>query len=92
MKQHTGKISVSKQVLENVQYLRVQKRWLGKLARSRRAGENENSRSNNGADPQCRERPRPQRLFKPVARLFRIGNQLVNGLPGEKLAGQKRLL
>lgn len=43
MKQHAGKVTVLKQVLENVKNLRMQERRLGELACSRRSGQDENS-------------------------------------------------
>ena len=62
------------------------------LARGRGAGESKNSRSDDRADAQRRQRPRSQRLLQPVFWPLGVRYQLVNGLLGEKLAGQKGLL
>ena len=61
------------------------------LAGDGRADYGENPRADDGPNPQRRERPWPQRLLQPVLRLLRFRDQLVDGLFGEKLTGQKRL-
>ena len=92
MQKHTGKISVLKQVLEDVQHLGVQQGRSRKLSSRGGPGKNKNSRADDRADAQRRQRPRAQRLWQTVPRPFRVRNQLVNGLLGEELAGQKGLL
>lgn len=62
------------------------------LAGGRCAGESKNARADDRPNPEGGQRPRPQRFLKPVLRLFCIGDELVNGLLGEKLAGQDGLL
>jgi hypothetical protein len=92
MHQNAGKIAVRKQVLEDIQDLRVQQGRRGGLPRRGGAGQDKDSRSDNCADSQRRERPCTQCFLEPALRPFRIGDQFVDGLLGEKLAGQKRLL
>ena len=92
MEQDAGKISVLKQILEDIQHLRMKQRRRGKLARRRRAREHKDSRADDRTDPQRRKRPGAQGLRQTMARSFRVRDQLVNGLLGEKLAGQKGLL
>jgi hypothetical protein len=75
------------------EYRRVEDRLRGKsLAGNGRAYYRENARADYRADPQRRERPRPQGFLEPVFGLFGVRDQLVNGLPGKKLAGQNGLL
>jgi len=45
-----------------------------------------NSRTDDGADTERRQRPRPQRLTKPVCGILRIRDQFVDGLATEGLA------
>ena len=80
------------QMHEQVQHLHLVKRRIAMLSRGSRAGKSKNARSNDSADPQRGKRPRPQRFLEPMRRVFRVRNQLVNGLLGEELAGQKGLL
>ena len=58
------------------------------LSRDRRAHYGENSRAHHRANAQRGERPRPKTLLEPVLRTLRVGDELVDGLLGEKLAGQ----
>lgn len=82
-----------KEVLKNVQHLGMPDGGdLEVFSRRRRAGQHKDAGANDGPDPQRGERPRPQRLCQPVVRMLRVRDQLVNGLLGKKLAGQKRLL
>jgi hypothetical protein len=80
------------QVHEQIQHLRFVERRVAMLAGRRGAGERKNPRANDRSDPQRRQRPWSQRLFEAMFRMFRIRDQLINGLLGEKLAGQKGLL
>ena len=56
------------------------------LARRRGAGENKNSRADNGADAERRQRPGAEGLLEAMLGLVRIGDQLVDGLAAEQLA------
>ena len=55
---------------------------------SRRPGEHEDTRANNGANPERGERPRSERFLEAVLRMLGVGDQLVDGLSGEELVGQ----
>jgi len=92
MHQNAGKIAVREQVLEDIQDLRVKQRRRGGLSRCRGAGQDKDSRSDNCADSQRRERPCTKCFLQPALRPFGIGDEFVDGLLGKKLAGQKRLL
>src|SRR5215467_7211837 len=92
MQKHARKVAVLKQVLEDVQYLGMQQRGCGVLSCRGSAGKHKNSRADNRADAKRRERPRAQRFRQTMPRPFRVRDQLVNGLLGEELAGQKGLL
>src|SRR5579864_8306277 len=92
VQKHAGKIPVLKKVLEDVQHLSMQQRRRRVLSCRRSAGKHKDSRADNRADTKGRQRPRSQRFWQTVARPFRVRNQLVNGLLGEELAGQKGLL
>ena len=61
---------------------------LERLARRRRAGEDENPRADNRPNAERRERPRAETLPEAVLGLVRLGDQLVNALGREQLAGQ----
>jgi hypothetical protein len=63
-----------------------------RLPRDGGANHSEDSRAYNSADTERGKRPRPQRFLEPMRRVFRVRNQLVNGLLGKELAGQKGLL
>jgi len=52
------------------------------------ADDREDAGADDGADAQRSERPGPERLFETLAGLFRLADQLVNGLAGKQLAGQ----
>ena len=64
MHEHAGKISVSKQILEHIQHLRVEKRRCRELTGGGCARENKDSRSNDGPDAQRCQRPRSQSLLE----------------------------
>ena len=89
MREHAGQIAVGHKILENIQHLRMQQRRSGELTGRGRTSENKDSRANDGADSERRQRPRPQSLLQPAFRPFRVGDQFVNGLLGKELAGQK---
>jgi len=55
MQQHAGQISVLKQVLKDIQNLRMQQGRLRKFPSSRRSSQHKNSRANDCTDPQRRE-------------------------------------
>ena len=92
MQKHTGKVPVLKQVLEHVQHLGMQQGRSRIFSSRGGPGQNKNSRADNRADAQRRQRPRSQRFRETMPWPFRVRNQLVNGLLGEELAGQKGLL
>src|ERR1035437_7613597 len=58
------------------------------LSGNRRANNGEDAGTNDCADAEAGQRPRPQRLLKPMFRLLRIGDQLVDGLAREELVRQ----
>jgi hypothetical protein len=70
----------------------MQQRWCGIFSCRRSACKHKNSRANDRADAKRGQRPRAQRLRQTMPRPFRVRNQLVNGLLGKELAGQKGLL
>jgi hypothetical protein len=80
------------QVHEKIKHLHLVERRITVLAGSRRPREGKNARADNGPDAQRRQRPWSKSLLEPVGRVLGVRNQLVNGLLGKKLAGQKRLL
>src|SRR5262245_60665546 len=92
MQKHAGKVPVLKQVLEDIQHLGMQQRRCGVLSCRCGAGKHKNSRADDRADTKRRERPRAQGFRQTMPRPFRVRDQLVNGLLGEELAGQKGLL
>jgi hypothetical protein len=64
--EHTGKIAVLEEILEDVQYLGVKQGGLRELARGRGASQHKDARSNNGTNAERRERPGAKRLLEPV--------------------------
>jgi len=80
------------QMHDEIQHLDLVKRRIAVLSGGGGASESKNSRANDRADAQGRQRPGAQGFFEPVFRLFRLGDQLVNRFLGEKLAGQDGLL
>lgn len=86
MHQNARCASAPQKVDDNVENLRVQNRWrLEEFAGSRCAGEDENSRADDGANAESGERPRAQRFFEPVFRMFGFGYELVDGFAGKQL-------
>jgi len=72
------------QVQQKIEHLRMQDgRDLEVLARRRGAGQNEDSGTDDGADAERRQAPGPERLLEPMFGLFRLRDQLVDGLGGE---------
>jgi hypothetical protein len=90
--EHAREASVRKQVLKNVKNLGVQQGGRGVFSRRGRARQHEDARPDDGADTERSEGPQAQRLLQPMLRLFGFGDQLINGLLGKKLAGQKASL
>jgi hypothetical protein len=81
------------EVGDEVHHLRVQDRGHGEvLARGGRACKDEDARADDGTDAERRQRPGAERLLQPVRRIFRLGDQLVDGLLREELVGQGVLL
>ena len=56
------------------------------------ADNSEDSGTDHGADAKRGEGERPECLGKPPVGVFRVGNQLVDGLGGKELGGSQRLL
>ena len=61
------------------------------LPGNRRPHHGEDAGADHGADAKPDQRPRAQRLLKPMFRLLRIGDQLVDGLAREDLVRQVTL-
>src|SRR5208283_180980 len=53
-----------------------------------RSDDRENTGANDCADAEGGQRPRAERLLETMFRLFRLGDQLVNGLAREELMRQ----
>jgi len=84
MHQRALKTAVAHQVQEKIEHLRVKDgRDFEMLARSRGAGQNKDARTDDGPDAERRQAPWPQRLLEPMFGLFRLRDQLVDGLGGE---------
>ena len=79
-------LPAAQEIDDQVEHLRVQdRRSLEIFSRRRGSGENENAGADDGADAQRGQRPRAQRLLQPLAGVFGVGDQLVDGLAAEKL-------
>ena len=75
---------------QEVEHLRVKDGWdFEVLASGGGPGENENARADDGADTEGRKRPRAQGFLEPVARVFGVRDQLVDGLAAEELVIQR---
>ena len=86
MHQHLRRSPAAQEVHDDVEDLGVQDGGrLEIFAGGRGARKDENPRANDGADAQRRQRPRAQRLLQFSFRVFRLGNQLVDGFAAEKL-------
>ena len=86
MHQNLRGSTTPQEVHDDIEHLRVQNgRRLEIFAGGRGAGENEDARTNDRADAQGRQRPRAQRLLQFSLRVFRLGDQLVDGFAAEKL-------
>ena len=83
MHEHTRKIAVREEILENVQHLRVKQGRRGILTGSRCAGQDKNPGTDDRPNPQRRKRPGAERLLQPALRPLGIGNQFVDGLLGK---------
>ena len=87
MHQRPGSVAGAQEIHDQVERLRVQdRRRLEVFSRRRRSREHKNSRANNRADAQRRQRPRPQRLTEPVLWMVRFRDQLIDRLATESLA------
>ena len=74
----------AQEIHDQVERLRVQDgRRLKIFSRGGGSGQNENARADDGADAERRQRPRAQGLTEPVFRVFRVRDQLVDGLATE---------
>jgi hypothetical protein len=84
--QHARGVAVAYQAREQVEDLGMNDGWQDKvLARRRRPGQHENSRTDDGANAQRGQAPRAKRFLQAVPRVFRLGNQLVDGFLGQQL-------
>ena len=87
MHQRPGSVPGSQEIHNQVERLRMQDGGSLKIfSRGCRAGEYKNARPDDRSDAQRRQRPRAQRLTKPVLRVFRLRDQFVDGLAAEELA------
>jgi hypothetical protein len=74
---------------QEVEHLRVKDGWdFEMLASGGGPGQNKDARADNGTDAEGGEAPWAERLLEPVVRLFRFGDQLVDGFSGEVLVCQ----
>ena len=86
MHQRARDAAVLYQVGDEIQHLRVPDGFDGEiLAGCSSAGEHEDAAANDGADAQCGQRPRAERLLEAMLGVLRLRDQLVNGLLGEEL-------
>jgi hypothetical protein len=85
-------IAATNQVHEEIEHLDLVKGRISMLSGSCRASKSKDTGADNRTYAQRGERPRAKRLLKPVLRFFRVRDQLVNGLLGKELAGQKASL
>jgi len=86
MHQRSSRATRPQEVHNQVERLRMQnRRRLEIFSSSGRSRENENSRANNRADAERRQRPWAQRLAEPVLRVLRLRDQFVDGLTAESL-------
>jgi len=65
---------------------------LGRIAADRRADDGKNSRTDDRADTKRGQRDRAEGLLESVLRTLGLGDELVDGLFGEDLTGQRTLL
>jgi len=74
---------------EEIEHLRVKDGWdFEMLSGGSGPGENKNPGADDRADAQGGEAPGAETLLQPVVRLFRLGDQLVDGFSGEVLVCQ----
>ena len=86
MHQNLRGSATPQEVHDDIEHLRVQDRGrLEIFAGGRGARQDENPGTNDGADAERRQRPRAQRLLQFSFRIFRLGDQLVDGFAAEKL-------
>lgn len=86
MHQRTRSGARSKEIHDQVQSLRMQdRRCLKIFARRRRSRQDKDSRTDDGADPERRQRPGSQRFTEPVLRVLRLQDQFVDGFATERL-------
>ena len=86
MHQRSRRASRPQKIYDNVERLRVQnRRCLEILSSRRRPRQDKDSRANNRADAERRQRPRPERLAQTVRRIVRFRYQLVDRFAAERL-------
>jgi hypothetical protein len=90
MHERALKIAVANEVPENVHDLRVQDGGHFKvLASGGRASEDEDSGTDDGANPEGGQRPGAESLLQAVTWFLRVRNELVDRLTGKKLIRQR---
>ena len=84
MHQSASRAAGSQEVEKQVHHLGVQDgRRLEMFSRCGSSGENEDSRADDGADAQRRERPRSKSFLQAMLGLIGFGNQFVYGFAAE---------
>ena len=87
MHERSGRAAGAQKIHDHIERLRVQERRRPEIfSGCRRSRKYEDSRTNDGADAERRQRPWPQRFTEPVLRVLRLRNQFVDGLATEYLA------
>lgn len=90
MHQHIRGAAVFQEVDDEIEDLRVNDvRSFEVFARRRRTRQNEDAGTDDRADAQRRQRPRSKSLLQAMFRVLRFGDQLVDGLAGKQLTGQR---
>ena len=87
MHERSGRAASAQEIHDQVERLRMQDgRRLEIFSGCRRSREHEDSRADDRADAERRQRPRAQRLTEPVRRVLRLRDQFVDGLATEGLS------
>ena len=85
--ERSGGAAGAQEIHDHVERLRMQEgRRLEIFSRRCRSRKHEDSRTDDGADAERGQRPRPQRFTEPVLRVLRLRDQFVDGLATECLA------
>jgi hypothetical protein len=78
-------------VHQNVEHGGLQKAWIFELAGCGGTGDSEDSRSDDDADAQKRERPRTQRPLQSMRRLVGVRDQLIDRFGPEQRHANRSL-